>query len=113
MKPSVRSSRVMTRRRIVVLPEPLGPMSVTRSPLATSKLRSLSTVLPPNRLTTFSKRMTGVLSVAGKAVLQFPDEDRGGVAGRQEDEPGQGEGLHVAEGPRAHVLRGVHQLRHG
>src|SRR5690606_29694784 len=83
---------------------PLGPMRVTRSPLAISKLRSLSTVLSPKRLTTFSKRMTGV-SVAGKTVLQFPDEDGGGVARGQEDQSGEGEGLDVGEGARPVVLR--------
>src|SRR5690625_5561085 len=110
MYPSVSSSSVITSRRMVVLPEPLGPMSVTRSSLAIWKLRSLSTVLSPNRLTTFSNRMTGV-SVAGKAVLQFPDEDRRGVAGGEEDEAGQGEGLDVEEGPRSVVLRGPDHLR--
>ena len=57
MYPPVSSSSVMTRRRIVVLPEPEGPIRVTRSPLSTVKFRSLSTVWSPNLLTTSRNSM--------------------------------------------------------
>src|SRR5690606_15075347 len=113
MNPSVSSSSVMTSRRMVVLPDPLGPMRVTRSPLATSKSRWSNTVLSPNFLTTFSNRMAGVVSVAGKAVLQSAHEEGGGVAGREEDQPGEGEGLGVGEGAGAVVLRRPDHLRDG
>jgi hypothetical protein len=55
--PSVISSSVISSRRIVVFPEPEGPISVTRSPGATEKSMPSSTVLSPKRLTTLSKRM--------------------------------------------------------
>src|SRR5690625_1080427 len=120
MKPSVSSSSVMTSRRIVVLPEPEGPMRVTRSPLSTEKFRPLSTVLSPYFLTTSSKRRAGAGewgsaagSVAGKALLQFSQEDRGGVARREEDETREDKGLDVGEGARAVVLRRINHLGNG
>src|SRR5690606_25635767 len=109
-------SSVISNRRIVVLPEPLGPIRVTRSPFSTWKFRSLRTVVRPNRLTTSSKRMpceapaaspvaarragsglsSGLVSV-GKLVLQSAHEHGGGIAGGEEDQAGDGERLHVGE----------------
>src|SRR5690606_26517476 len=57
MVPSVTRSSVITRRRMVVLPEPLGPINVTNSPGATVKFRFSRTVFEPKRLTTFSNRI--------------------------------------------------------
>ena len=81
MWPSVRVSSVISRRRIVVLPEPLGPIRVTFSPAAMSISRLSRTVWSPYRLTTLSKWMngrsveaplTGSSSGGFKADLQFP-----------------------------------------
>ena len=67
--------------RIVVLPEPLGPIRVTFSPAAMSISRLSRTVWSPYRLTTLSKWMngrsveaplTGSSSGDFKADLQFP-----------------------------------------
>src|SRR5690606_41690174 len=105
MNPSVSSSSVMTSRRMVVLPDPLGPMRVTRSPLATSKSRWSNTVLSPDFLPTFSSRMAGVASVAGKAVLQSAHEEGGGGAGREDDQPREGQGRGVGGGAEAVGVR--------
>src|SRR5262249_46955361 len=95
MTPSSAFSRVIRSRRIVVLPEPLGPMSVTRSPGATEKSSSRSTTLSPKRLTTLSKRMpsvpadppsgrTSAESVVAIAELQASQEERGQDADEDE-----------------------------
>src|SRR5919108_385417 len=110
---------------MVVLPDPLGPISVTRSPGATWKSSSRSTTLSPNRLTTFSNRMMGsplprapvgavprARSVS-KAHLQLSQCDGGGVARRQEDQAGKGDRLEVAEADRADRLGALHHLRDG
>ena len=116
IKPPVSSSKVMTRRRIVVLPEPLGPMSVTRSPGATVKLRSLRTVVFPNRFSTSLNSIAGVpevevvpgadevFSVGGKALLHSLDEQGCRVAGGEEDETGQSKGFRVGEFRRSELL---------
>src|SRR5919109_1360685 len=110
---------------MVVLPDPLGPMSVTRSPGATSKSSSRSTTLSPKRLTTLSKRMIGsplprapvgatpgAFSVS-KAYLQLSQCDGRGIARRQEDQAGEGDRLEVAEADRADRLGALHHLRDG
>src|SRR5690606_23279253 len=104
----------MMRRRIVVFPDPLGPMRVTRSPGLTVKFSPSSTVWSPNRFSTSRNSMAGVvpLSVRGKGLLPSSDQERGGVAGGQEDEAGQGERLRVREGSAANLLGSAHQLRH-
>src|SRR5699024_9354056 len=105
----------MTRRRIVVLPDPLGPMSVTRSPGVTSKFSCDSTVWSPKRFSTSSKRMTGVPSacelglwvVSGsvdKGFLQLSDGHGRDEACDEEDQASQGEGFVVAEGARSVLL---------
>src|SRR6478609_7865705 len=112
ISPPSASSSVMSRRRIVVLPEPDGPMSVTRSPLATLKLSPSSTTLSPKRLMTSRNSMAGVVSgvvdtlssgdvaglvagsiTSGKALLHPSHEERGRVAGRQEEQADHGERL--------------------
>src|SRR5690625_5948800 len=106
---------------MVVLPEPEGPIKVTRSPWSTVKLRSSSTVLAPNLLMTSVNSMCGVPGAApreealspdrklppaaeaelwlfsGKFLLQFPDEDGRGVAGGQEDQAGHRQRLRRSE----------------
>src|SRR5690625_7177380 len=109
MYPSVSSARVINSRRIVVVPEPLGPMRVTRSPRATSKFKPSSTVVGPNFFTTSWKRMMG--SLVGKAVLQFAHEDGRGVTRGQEDPAGDGEGLDGLEGVDGDVGGGADHLR--
>src|SRR5690625_5542424 len=111
MYPSVSSARVINSRRIVVVPEPLGPMRVTRSPRATSKFRPSSTVVGPNFFTTSWKRMMG--SLVGKAVLQFAHEDGRGVTRGQEDQAGDGEGFDVPEGVAPDVAGVDNHLRCG
>src|SRR5699024_2057205 len=102
---------------MVVLPEPEGPIRVTRSPWLTVKLRSSSTVWSPNLLTTSRNSMWGVpdepgLSVfSGKFLLQSSDQEGGGVARGQEDQPGERDRLGVAEVVAAVGLRLAHQLR--
>src|SRR5690625_2737519 len=102
MYPPLASSRVMTRRRIVVLPDPEGPIEVTRSPLLTAKLRSLSTTWSPKRFSTSSKRIAGVPLGVGsgcvdKALLQSRDEKGGGVGGEEENDTRQRDRFGVAE----------------
>src|SRR5690625_3322286 len=93
---------------MVVLPEPDGPISVTRSPLPTWKLSSFSTVWSPNLFTTSSKMIPGdasdccaadawVVSSVLKFLLQLSHQDSSRVAGGQEDQAGDGERFDVAE----------------
>src|SRR5262245_53336365 len=102
----------MSRRKMVVLPDPLGPIRVTRSLGRTWKSSSSSTVRSPNRLTTLSKRIihcasgsagsaeSAVVSVL-KATFQASDQDRGRDRQQQEEQSGDGERLQVAEPLRA------------
>src|SRR5690625_1026983 len=133
MTPPLMVSRVISSRRIVVLPDPLGPMSVTRSPGWTEKSSSLSTMLLPYRLTTLSKRISSppgvssadctpavsvmfllaVLSDCCITALQTSDDDRGRHTHGQEEQPCQGVGLHAAEGLGADRLGHEHHLGHG
>src|SRR5690625_641598 len=57
---------------MVVLPEPEGPIKVTRSPCATVKFRSFSTVLSPKRLMTSVNSMCGVSGAAPREVTLSP-----------------------------------------
>src|SRR5690606_37241388 len=126
---------VMSSRRMVVLPDPLGPISVTRSPRSTVKFSPSSTVCSPKRLTTSRNSTTGTwsgppardpgsrgeccpgtsspCSVVGKALLQSSDQDGGRIAGQEEDKPGQGERLRVGEVAGPELLGGGHELHHG
>src|SRR5437016_302762 len=98
-------SRVMRRRSMVVLPEPLGPMIATFCPAGMSRSTSLMTWTSPNAFDTARNRTIGVASDASwdsaadsasmaggrsvlgdKATLQSLDEDRGRIAQKQEDE---------------------------
>src|SRR3982074_2131989 len=85
----------MSSRRIVVLPDPDGPISVTCSPGATVKSRSESTTLSPNRFSTPSNTIMG--SDGSDTAFQSPHQQRGRVAQQQEEEPGNGVRLDVAE----------------
>src|SRR4051794_40257812 len=85
----------MSSRRIVVLPEPDGPISVTCSPGATVKLRSESTTLSPNRFSTRSKTIIG--SDGSDTAFQSPYQQGGRVAQQQEEQPRDRVRLHVAE----------------
>src|SRR5690606_21697774 len=114
------------KRRIVVLPDPLGPISVTRSPWSTEKFSLLSTVLSPNFFCTSWNRTRGTpfccsgcgasasegLSVR-KSLLHFPHQDRRGIAGDEEDQAGKGEGLDVGEVDSAVLPGSGHHLRDG
>src|SRR5699024_5072523 len=117
MYPPVSSSSVITRRRMVVLPEPEGPIRVTRSPWLTVKFRSSSTVWSPNLLTTSRNSMWGVpdapgLSVvSGEVPLQSSEQEGGGVARGQEGQPGERDRLGVAEGVAGVRLGVPHHLR--
>src|SRR5690606_20859183 len=100
---------VISSRRIVVLPDPEGPIRVTFSPRPTVKSRSSSTTSLPNRLTTLSKRIIAsrsgptvgscagptVGSVVGKALLQSSDQHRRRVARDEEEHARQGQRLQV------------------
>src|SRR3984885_15381920 len=56
MRPAVASSNPARMRSSVVLPEPLSPSRVRNSPCSTSSEMEASTVCPPKRLPTFSRR---------------------------------------------------------
>src|SRR6266540_5593628 len=94
MVPSVTFSSVISRRRIVVLPDPEGPMRHTNSPGVTEKFRSSRTVRSPNRLTTSSKRiMTSVVSNCSDTTLQPSHQQRAGITQGQERQAGREPGL--------------------
>src|SRR5690606_25042995 len=112
MRPSFASSSVMSRRRIVVLPEPDGPIRVTRSPAATEKSSPSRTTLSPKRLPTPWNWMAGFVAVSGKAVLHSADEERGRVAHQEEQQAGEGDRLHVTEVASAVGLCGGVHLDH-
>src|SRR6478735_6611409 len=97
--PSVTRSSVISSRRIVVFPEPLGPIRVTRSPGATARSSPSRTVWSPNRFVTRANRtFSGPWSVSvGKAGLQSADEHGRRPARQQEDGGGQGEALQIGE----------------
>ncbi len=75
MDPAVGSRAPEMQLNIVVLPEPLGPMSPRISPSTTSKEMLLSAVKPPKRLTTPDTRSMGVTRGAGP-----PEGGRAGPA---------------------------------
>src|SRR5699024_3232060 len=115
ISPSVTFSKVISRRRIVVLPEPLGPISVTRSLGATEKSRWSRTVRSPKRFTTWSKAINASpstpwvrsfcgVSDGGITSLQSSDQNRGGDAHEEEQEPDHGEGFNVTETRAADLL---------
>src|SRR5690625_2390736 len=114
MYPPVRRSRVIARRRMVVLPEPDGPMRVTRSPRSTEKFRSFSTVLSPNRFSTSRNSMTGgVVSDSvgvGKTFLQSIDEHGRDIAGNQKDHAGNGNSFDIAVGKPTNLQGCGHHL---
>src|SRR5699024_1429729 len=107
---------------MVVLPEPEGPIKVTRSPCATVKFRSFSTVLSPKRLMTSVSPMCGASGPPPREVilapgwtlpppaeaelwlfsanflLHCPDEDGRGVAAGQEDQTCHRQRSRVPEG---------------
>src|SRR5690606_2815861 len=93
--PPVTDSRHMSSRRIVVLPDPDGPISVTCSPGATVKLRSESTTLSPNRFSTRSNTIIG--SDGSDTAFQSPHQQGRGVAQQEEEQPRQRVRLDVAE----------------
>src|SRR5690606_16560330 len=106
-------SRVISRRRIVVFPDPLGPIKVTCSPGLTWKSSSRRTVTSPNRLTTLSKRIIHCLSASAwepspgrvsgmgiKAALHTTDENRRRDRDEEEEQACDGHRLQVAEALR-------------
>src|SRR5690554_5479394 len=105
----------MITRRIVVFPEPDGPMMTTRSPGSTSRSRSRSTTLEPKALVTPRMRtpaaplverwsVSGVVSGAvvsgaliGHLPLESTDEPGCGQAGHEEPDSHEEVGLDRAE----------------
>src|SRR5689334_19189645 len=67
MVPSSGLVSVISSRRIVVLPEPDGPIRVTCLPESTEKSSRSRTVLSPNRLVTCSSRISSLPSTGGLA----------------------------------------------
>src|SRR5699024_5452407 len=113
----------MTSRRIVVLPDPLGPMRVTLSPWTTHNVSADSTVFWPNYFSTSSNRMTGsplftasgdglVWGSVDKCLLQSPDGEGGHETRHEEDEAGDREGLVLPEGLGTVLLGLRHHLDH-
>src|SRR5690625_8033167 len=91
----------MAKRRMVVFPEPDGPIRVTRSPRSTEKFKALRTTLSPKRFCTSRNSMTGcVMAVGsvgvGKFFLQSSDKHGSEVAGNQKDHAGNPNGLDVS-----------------
>src|SRR3546814_14048545 len=89
MTPSSGRSRVISTRRIVVLPEPDGPMITTFSLDWTDRSSWSSTTLSPKRLTTLSMwtiasgaddEVSGSGSLEGMTLLQESYEDGERVA---------------------------------
>src|SRR5690606_33624712 len=103
--PSSGFTRVISRRRMVVLPEPDGPIRVTCLPASTEKSSRSSTVLSPKRLVTFSRRIssrplsvdTGFSGVgagsADKEALQGSREERSGGGDEDERDADEDDGL--------------------
>src|SRR5437879_10292878 len=109
MRPASTRSRVISSRRIVVLPDPLGPMRVTNSPGATVKSSSRSTTWSPYFLTTPSKRIISALS---DTTLQPSHQYRRGVADQQEQQAGQRVRLDHPEGLGTLLLRPAEHIQH-
>ena len=110
MVPSSGFSRVISSRRIVVLPDPEGPISVTCLPESTEKSRLSRTMLLPKRLVTLSKRISSLPSTAGladsscgvccqldKTTLQGSQEKGGRVGDDDEGDADDGVGLDVVK----------------
>src|SRR5690606_7211998 len=101
--------RVMITRRMVVLPEPDGPMITTFSLGATVRSRSFSTWFSPNERLIFSSWTIGrwplpSASLVAIAFLQVSDEQGGRNAHRQEHESHHGEGFDGSEGAGSDAL---------
>src|SRR5688572_26445992 len=93
--------RVMITRRIVVLPEPEGPMITTFSLGATVRSRSFRTWFSPKERLIFSSRTMSRRpsgSFVAISPLQVADEERGRNAHGQEQHPHERERL---DGPEA------------
>ena len=60
MVPDVTVSSPATMRRIVDFPDPEPPTSTSSSPSVTTRLKSSTMVMSPNRLVTRSKVMAGI-----------------------------------------------------
>src|SRR5690606_38222421 len=94
--------RVMITRRIVVFPEPDGPMITTFSLGATVRSRSLRTWFSPNERLIFSSRTMSrgpSDSLIAISPLEVADEERGRDAHRQEEHAHDRVGLHRSEAP--------------
>src|SRR5699024_299778 len=76
---------------MVVLPDPEGPISVTRSPRSTVKFKLLRIVLSPKRLSTSRNSITrlvlGYSVGVGESFLQLIDDNGSHVAGYYKDQP--------------------------
>src|SRR5690242_12367155 len=87
--PSSGLVRVISSRRIVVLPEPEGPIKVTCLPASTEKFSRSSTVFEPNRLVTPSRRISSPPPVDGPALvpgsfIRGVSADKASLQGSQE-----------------------------
>ena len=115
MVPPSGRSRVISTRRIVVLPDPRRADDDVRSPGSTLRSRSRSTTLSPKALCTPRKRTaaaplaeTSVVGSAGtsgafvgNALLQSADQPGGRQADEQEPGTGEQERLDLPEGVAA------------
>src|SRR3546814_326589 len=122
MTPSSGRSRVISTRRIVVLPEPDGPMITTFSLDWTDRSSWSSTTLSPKRLTTLSMwtiasgaddEVSGSGSLEGMTLLQESYEDGERDAHEQEQDAGDREGLHAPEGVALDLLGDGEDADHG
>src|SRR5699024_11964267 len=101
---------------------PDGPMRVTRSPLFTEKLRSLSTTWSPKRFSTSSNKIAGVpFPAAGlgtgwgsrcvdKALFQSSDKKGSGIGSEEENNSRKRDRLGVSEVRTTVRLRSPHKF---
>src|SRR5438046_1507993 len=107
MIPAFGRSSVMSSRKIVVFPEPLGPMTASFSPGGTSSSNSFRTFVVPKDLETRSNRTIGVvfgvaswpprLSNLTIAHLQLSNQQRSRITHEDKQQPYLRHGFKVAE----------------
>src|SRR5438874_10418023 len=97
MIPALGRSSVMSSRKIVVFPEPLGPMTASFSPGGTSRSNSFRTFVVPKDLETRSNRT--IVAAFGAACwppwlfnltiahLQLSNQKRSGITHEDKQQP--------------------------
>src|SRR5207253_670288 len=122
MVPELGRSRVIKSRKMVVLPDPLGPMIASFSPAATSRSSSRRTLTDPKDFDTRSNRtiasrpdaaMLGRVDSSSSAIagLQAANEPGRGITHEQKEEPDFSHRLQVAERFRTNDLRLLQHLQ--